>query len=170
MTDKHLQDPEAMRLAAAAPQDEELEPIPGQEQLDLDNLCEQWVAWKSTRRFYGPPAKMGSILGQLSGSRTRALKTDGPDAYCSAELAAFHLAYTCQPDALDKWVFDLYYVHRITPVKTAAAALNISRQHFYLVLGEFRKRVHAASLAVLETNLKKGALSNEKVSAPDMTL
>ena len=151
MTDKHLHDPEALRLATTAPQDD-LAAIPGQEQLQLDNLCEQWVSWKATRRFYGPSPNMGSILGQLSGSRTRALKSDGPDAYCSAELAAFHLAYNCQPDALDKRVFDLYYVYRVSPVKTAAAALNISRKHFYTVLGDFRKRVYAASKVILAEN------------------
>ena len=152
MTDQHLYDHEALRLAAAAPQDDDLEPVPGQEQLDLDNLCEQWVSWKATRRFYAPPAKMGSILGQLSGARTRPLRTDGPDAICSAEMAAFHLAYVSQPDALDKRVFDLYYVHRIAPVKTAAAALEISRKHFYSVLGDFRKRLYTASLGILAEN------------------
>ena len=114
---------------------------------------------------------MGSILGQLSGSRTRALNTSGPDAYCSAELAAFHIAYSSQPDALDKRVFDLYYVHRIAPIKTAAAALKISRSHFYLVLRDFRKRVHMASKAVLAVNLQKAAeMSSAKLSAPDKTL
>ncbi len=147
--DHQLHDTEAMRLAAPAPEGDDSELAEGQEQIDLDQLCEQWVAWKATRRFYGPSPKMGSILGQLSGTRTRALKTDGPDAVCSAELAAFHLAYTCQPDALDKRVFDLYYVHRIAPVKTAAAALDISRKHFYTVLSDFRKRLYSAAQSIL---------------------
>ncbi len=171
MTDNNLHDPDALRLAATAPQNNDPDPEASQEQQDLDNLCERWVAWKSTRRFYAPPSNMGSILGQLSGSRTRALKSDGPDAFCSAELAAFHIAYSSQPDALDKRVFDLYYVHRVAPVKTAAAALNISRSHFYLVLGDFRKRVHAAAKNVLAVNLQKAAeMSSAKLSAPDKTL
>lgn len=157
MTDYNLHDPDALRLAAAAPQNHDPDPEATQEQQDLDALCEQWVRWKATRRFYAPPAKMGSILGQLSGARTRPLRTDGPDAICSAELAAFHIAYVSQPDALDKRVFDLYYVHRVAPVKTAAAALNISRKHFYSVLGDFRKRLHLASQGILaeKTDLPK---------------
>lgn len=145
-----LYDPEALRLAATAPApDDDVEPEASDEQRDLDQLCERWVAWKATRRFYGPSPNMGSILGQLSGTRTRPLRTDGPNAACSAELAAFHLAYTCQPDALDKQVFDLYYVHRVAPVKVAASALRISRKHFYSVLGDFRKRLYSASQSIL---------------------
>ncbi|XJC73353.1 hypothetical protein ACHFCA_21610 [Delftia tsuruhatensis] len=145
-----LYDPEALRLAATAPApDDDVEPEASDEQRDLDQLCERWVAWKATRRFYGPSPNMGSILGQLSGTRTRPLRADGPNAACSAELAAFHLAYTCQPDALDKQVFDLYYVHRVAPVKVAASALRISRKHFYSVLGDFRKRLYCASQSIL---------------------
>ena len=92
---------------------------------------------------------MGSVLGQLSGTSTRPLKPGGPDAIASAELAAFHLAYTCQPDALDKRVFALYYVHRVKPIKAAAAALGIGRPHFYTVLADFRKRVYSAAGAIL---------------------
>lgn len=145
-----LYDPEALRLAATAPApDDDVDQEASDEQRDLDQLCERWVAWKATRRFYGPSPNMGSILGQLSGTRTRPLRTDGPNAACSAELAAFHLAYTCQPDALDKQVFDLYYVHRVAPVKVAASALRISRKHFYSVLGDFRKRLYSASQSIL---------------------
>ena len=156
MTDRRLIDPEALRLAAAAPNTDEAPAEDSEEQQDLDALCEQWVRWKATRRFYAPPSKIGSILGQLSGARTRPLRTDGPDAICSAELAVFHIAYVSQPDALDKRVFDMYYVHRVAPVKTAAAALSISRSHFYLVLGDFRKRLYAASRRLLEHNVANG--------------
>lgn len=151
MTDPNQYDTEALRLAAPGPaSDDDAPPELQGEQRDLDDLCERWVEWTRTRRFYGPAPVMGSVLGQLSGSSTRPLKAGGPDAVSSAELAAFHLAYTCQPDALDKRVFALYYVHRIKPIKVAAAALQISRSHFYLVLAEFRKRLHSAAAAIVD--------------------
>lgn len=150
------QDTQAQRLAAPAPaQDDETEIRQSDEQQDLDELCERWVRWKSTRRLFGPPPAMGSVLGQLSGTRSRPLKQGGPDAFCSAEMAALHLAYLCQPDALDKRVFDLYYVRRVAPVKAAAQALGIGRQHFYTVLGDFRKRLHYAAKAILEEEGEK---------------
>ena len=157
MTHRTQYDTEALRLAAPGPasQDDETAPQLSDEQRDLDDLCERWVAWTRTRRLYGPPPVMGSVLGQLSGTSSRPLKAGGPDAISSAELAAFHLAYTCQPDALDKRVFALYYVHRVKPIKSAAAALKISRTHFYLVLSEFRKRLHGAAQALMEQEQDK---------------
>lgn len=151
-----------MTFAAAAPErrdDDMPDAAQSAEQQDLDELCERWVRWKASRRMFAPPPKIGSVLGQLSGTRTRPLKPEGPDAICSAELAAFHLAYTCQPDALDKRVFDLYYVYRVAPIKTAADALGISRKHFYSVLGDFRLRVHKAAQAIV---------SDEQVRLADM--
>lgn len=159
MTDPNQYDTEALRLAAPGPaSDDDTSPELQGEQRDIDDLCERWVEWTRTRRFYGPAPVMGSVLGQLSGSSTRPLKAGGPDAVSSAELAALHLAYSCQPDALDKRVFALYYVHRIKPVKVAAAALKISRSHFYLVLSEFRRRIYHASCALLD--LEKSNLAN----------
>ena len=157
MTHRTQYDTEALRLAAPGPasQDDETAPQLSDEQRDLDDLCERWVASTRTRRLYGPPPVMGSVLGQLSGTSSRPLKAGGPDAISSAELAAFHLAYTCQPDALDKRVFALYYVHRVKPIKSAAAALKISRTHFYLVLSEFRKRLHGAAQALMEQEQDK---------------
>lgn len=143
-------DTEARRLAAPAPtHDDEADAPQTDEQRDLDELCERWVRWQATRRLFGPPPTMGSVLGQLSGTRTRPLRQGGPDAPCSAELAALHLAYLCQPDALDKRVFNLYYVYRVAPVKAAAQALGIGRQHFYTVLGEFRQRLYSAARSIL---------------------
>lgn len=160
MTENNRDDTEAVRLAAPAPLQHgpEAPPELSEEQRDLDDLCERWVNWKATRRLFGPPPTMGSVLGQLSGTRTRPLKQGGPDAICSAELAALHVAYTCQPDALDKRVFDLYYIHRVAPIKVAAAALGIGRQHFYAVLADFRKRIHVASKHILAE--EEGRLSN----------
>lgn len=157
MTRKNQYDTDALRLAAPGPagHEDDAGPALNEEQRDLDDLCERWVAWTRTRRLYGPPPVMGSVLGQLSGTSSRPLKAGGPDAISSAELAAFHLAYTCQPDALDKRVFALYYVHRVKPIKAAAAALDISRSHFHLVLAEFRKRLYSASCALLEIEMSK---------------
>jgi len=68
------------------------------------------------------------------------------------ELAAFHIAYLVQPEALDKAVFNAYYVRRTKPIKQSAAALGISDRHFYRLLGEFRVRVYASSKVILRGN------------------
>ena len=146
---------EPKRLAAPAPTEAEADQPPAQSSHDryLDEKCERWVSWCRTRRLYGPAPLTGTILGKMTGGGMRPLRPQGPDAISSAELSAFHIAYTCQPrEALDRQVFEAYYVHRVKPVKSAAAALGISRKHFYAVLIEFRRRVQAASLAILADN------------------
>lgn len=145
-----------MTTVFAAParpaQNEEDSPRLSDQDRDLHLVCERWVKWCITRRLYGPKPITGTILGRLSGCSMRPMEDGGPDAISSAELSAFHIAYTCQPDALDKRVFDMYYVHRVKPVKAAAAALGIGRAHFYTVLGEFRRRVAHAADAIADDN------------------
>ena len=148
---KDQYDPEAISLAAPAPCGDDDDPIERhEEQRDLDDLCERWVEWTRTRRLYAPIPTMGSVLGQLSGTNSRPIKAGGPDALNSSELAAFHLAYIGQPDALDKQVFALYYVYRVKPVKSAARALGISREHFHRILSAFRVRVYAAAKGIAD--------------------
>lgn len=153
-TTTHPHDPQALRLSAAAPdsQDDDATPALDDQQRDLDDMCERWVKWCRSRRLYGPKPLTGTILGRMSGCSMRPMAEDGADAISSAELSAFHIAYTCQPDALDKRVFDAYYVHRIKPVKAAAAALGIGRPHFYTVLQDFRRRLANAAAAIEDRN------------------
>lgn len=148
---KDQYDTEAMSLAAPAPGSDDQEPAATAEDGDLDDLCERWVSWCSTRRFYAPAPNYVNILGQMSGT-TKPVRPNGPDAANSPEIMALHLAYLGQPDALDKRVFELYYVHRIRPIKRAADALQISRRHFYTVLRDFRRRLRMASKGILAGN------------------
>lgn len=150
MTDPNQYDTEALRLAAPAPGDDR-DTAATSEDTDLDDLCERWVSWCSTRRFYAPSPAYVSILGQMSGT-SKPVRPGGPDAANSPELMALHLAYLGQPDALDKRVFDLYYVHRIRPIKLSADALEISRKHFYTVLRDFRRRLRMAANGILAGN------------------
>lgn len=150
--------------ARMRPESEETPALSAQDR-DLHLVCERWVRWCITRRLYGPKPITGTILGRLSGCSMRPVEDGGPDAISSAELSAFHIAYTCQPDALDKRVFDLYYVHRIKPVKAAAAALGIGRAHFYTVLNDFRRRVAHAADAIVCSNAQELRAMEERRAA-----
>jgi hypothetical protein len=110
---------------------------------DLHALCEAWVTWRHTRRLFGPAPGVPSVLGRF-------VKRDadrpppppgGPDAPCSAQLAAFHFAYLCQSDDVDKLIFELHYWHRVKRIGQAARALGISRKTWYGRLVLFRARV-----------------------------
>lgn len=110
---------------------------------DLDALCEAWVWWCREHRLYGVLKFDG---GPLPGGARRPLAR--PDAAIDgARMAAFHVAYQCQPAALDRQVFDLHYVARVRPVKVAAAYLGIGHRQFYRVLDAFRRRLAASANA-----------------------
>lgn len=153
---------EGLRLAAAAPSADDaedratrvarLEAVSEFERLDA--LFEQWAFWCHTRRYYAPPASVANILGNLS-SKGRALRRiGGPDAACSSELHALHLAILAQPaHALDAQVFMAYYGFRVANVKAAAGKLGISRKHFYTLLRAFCLRVTAAAKRIEAANL-----------------
>ncbi len=115
---------------------------------DLDALCEAWVAWCRSNGLYWPPSVRPAVIASLPGS-TRSVRLGS--AISPASIAALHIAYTCQPTAIDKQVFDLYYVSRVKPIKSAAAALGIGRAHFYRVLVEFRRRI-GTTARILEGN------------------
>ena len=144
--------PTTYAAPAPASQDDDSAPVLSGQDRDLHALCERWVSWCFTRRLYGPKPLTGTILGRLSGCGMRPMSPDGPDAISSAELAAFHIAYTCQPDAIDKQAFDLYYLRRAKPVKTVAGALGVSRQHFHRMVNDFRRRVAHAADAIAAEN------------------
>ena len=146
------------RLAAPAPaHDDDDDDAPEQtgQDRDLHALCEAWVRWRHSRRLYGPLSTPPSLLGRLTAKQRGLARRGGPDAVCSAELAAFHMAYLCQPDDLDKRIFEAHYWHRVKPIKAAASALGISRKTWYARLSAFRVRVHALSQDLLTENRRQ---------------
>lgn len=157
-------------FAAPAPIENDEPPALNQHDQDLDALCEQWLAWCRTRHLYGPAPISGTVLGKLSGKTRPVVPVD---AICSAELAAFHIAYIGQPqDALDRQVFDAYYIRRTRPIKRVAESLGISRQHFYALLAAFRVRVAQSAKAIAAGNIEAhqlmvaGCVRREELTLP----
>jgi hypothetical protein len=122
---------------------------------DAHALFEQWSAWCRTRRYFVPPSSMGNILGQLRGPSRPSRQP--PNAKCSTNMAALHLAIKGQPEeSLDTRVFWLYYGERAGNIKQAAYVLGISRQHFYRLLRAFTARVLIAAKQIEADNVAAG--------------
>jgi hypothetical protein len=122
-------------------------------------VCEAWSSWCRTRRFFGRPSLPASLLGKLAGSPARAPSANGPDAVCSAQLSALHLAVLAQPvEALDRQAFEAHYLWRVRNIKAAAAALGVSRQHWYRLVRDFRTRVFNASIEIQRDNERQAAI------------
>lgn len=118
--------------------------------LELHNKCEVWSEWARTRKFFAQPPASQNMLAKLSSKTRPVVHVGGPDAICSAELSALHVAIISQPkEALDRVVFECHYVLRLSNIKASAAAIGVSRQHYYRMLKEFRRRIDQASKQIL---------------------
>jgi hypothetical protein len=153
--------PAAQRLAAPAPANDD-DGDADAKQLAADEwqhqVCEAWSSWCRTRRFFGRPSLPASLLGKLAGPPARDHSQGGPDAVCNAQLAALHLAVLAQPvEALDRQAFEAHYLWRVRNIKAAAAALGVSRQHWYRLVRDFRTRVCNASLEIQRDNEQQAA-------------
>lgn len=125
-----------------------------QQQAGMDELFEAYGQWCRTRGFFGPPPVKGNMLGKLTSKSRARGKTGGPDAACSAQLSALHLAVIAQPaEALDRKVFTLHYLYNVASVKQCADVLGISRQHWYRLLRAFRSRVSSSATSIMSDNL-----------------
>lgn len=165
-----------IRFAAPAPLDvdavdaDELQSPEADElrqQVDLDEMCEAWAHWCRTRRLYVRPSLPTSLLGKLVSKSPGKPSSGGPDAMNSAELAAFHIAFLAQPeDALDRRVFELHYYRRVRNVKAAAAAVGVSRQHWYRLVADCRQRIYMASKQLLARNLAQANALPSRAVAP----
>ena len=148
--------PTTFASVAPAGQEDDSSPVMSGQDGAIHALCEDWVHWQRSRRLYAPKPFTGTILGSLSGGKMRPLHGDGPDAISCPFMAAFHLAWLCQPtEALDVRAFYLYYVVRIKPVKSAAAILGVSRQHFYTLVSACARRIAAAAEVIANDNQKQ---------------
>ena len=65
---------------------------------------------------------------------------------------------------MDKRVFDAYYVHRVKPIKSAAAALGIGRAHFYTLLRDFSRRVASAAQAIAADNAEAAQALHQRLA------
>lgn len=151
--------PTAPTLAAPAPQQDDDQPddvlaaADAESDQQYHDLCDAWSHWCATRRFFGPPPVSANILGKLSSKSPAFRRAGGPDAECSAQLSALHIAISAQPrNALDRMVFELHYLYRVRNVKAAAAELGIGRAHWYRLLRSFRRRVCIASRDIMAIN------------------
>lgn len=137
-----------------------------QQDRDLHAVCEDWAHWRHSRRLYAPASQPPSLLGRLTAKQRGPARPGGPDAVCSAEMHAFHVAYLCQPDGLPKTIFTLHYWHRVKPIKAAASALGISRAQWYVLLSDIRRGIYAQSQRVAAENSELlGAMRRARLDA-----
>lgn len=149
--DEDLDEEAAAPAAAAAADESQLELASvARRDAELDDLCERLAWWVHTRKLFGAPRGPVSLLGKMR-TGTRALKGNGPggDAACNSLLAALYIAMQQHaPESLERRVFELHYLHRVSNIKSAAAELGIGRPHWYTLLRNFRRRIHQVAVEI----------------------
>lgn len=115
---------------------------------DLHALFCEWAAWARSRRLYSPSPNPQSIIGTLMRLPDR---REG-NARLDPELAALHLAIV-GAEGRDGHILSVEYLWRPyskpkVPVKKLAGALGVSRQRWYQLVKDARRRVYAASKGV----------------------
>lgn len=161
-----MKDPKDMGLVLAAPAPEDdlaevvdpaVEAAELKSRLDREQLMQSYALWCRTRGFFGQPPVSTSVLGKLQKRRSAVVgEPGGPDAPCSAQMSALHLAVTAQPeDALDRRVFTLHYLYNVRSVKEAQHVLGVSKTHWYRLLQAFCDRVISAAARIQEVNLDR---------------
>lgn len=97
----------------------------------LHDLCIRFAQWMRARRLCDQPSDAP------------------PDAAFDAEMGLLCVAMLAQPrDSLGRAVFEWHYLRGVANVKAAAASLGISRTHWYYLLRQFRRRIHATALEI----------------------
>jgi len=156
-----------MRSAArpAAPANDDAEPAPGAPYVEPDGdevdqslhaLFEEWATWTRNRRYRALMLPASPPVAPSAEVRALVAAIATPPA----QLMALHLAIVSQPpEALDRRVFEMHYITRVMNVKAAAAAMKISRNHWYRLISAFRRRVYTISQDILEETeaLKRGS-------------
>ena len=110
---------------------------------DLHMLFYDWALWVRSKRLYAPSPNPQSIIGslvRLPGGNERNARLD-------TVLARLHVAIT-GAEGRDGHILSVEYLwrphtHPKVPVKKIAGALGFSRQRWYQLVKESRRRVYA---------------------------
>lgn len=102
----------------------------------IASLYTAWGAWQ--REALRIPSQGG--LGRSSHT--------GPNATYTQLLLLNDAVHRQPATALDRRVFELYYLHAVRNIKAEAANLGISRPHFYRLLRAFEARVYRDARAM----------------------
>ena len=158
------EDPQGRYVRRAAPAPVENDELRDNSDEDrrLHELCEDWAYWCHTRRYLGAPKPLNINSIARWAAPMRATASVGGDGPVSAELQRLNIAICAQPMSKGRQAFILYYLNRVRPVKKIADALNVSRQHVYTLIADFRRDAARGAAAL-------GRVEAELVSTPMAT-
>ena len=129
---------EVRRRAAPAP-DRETDRRGSRLEAEVHNVCVEWARWSRTRRFYGAPPAVGSIMATLVRVPGR---SEGPNARIDPELAAFQAAVVALGTGTERRIFEAHFLSPALNVTAVAEQLGCSRSHWYRTVNAFARQAY----------------------------
>lgn len=123
----------AQAAESEAPEFDDTPPADVAQRQAITDLCTAWGAWQREAKCIEPQGGRGRS-GDI-----------GPAATYTQLLLLNDAVHRQPRTAIDRRVFELYYLHAARNIKCEAARLGISRQHFYRLLWAFEARVYRAT-------------------------
>jgi len=118
----------------------------------IAGICEDWVKWTKTRRFYVNSYAGGSLLGKLAAPSSSGKEANGRNY---PDMQYFNMAvHTCSDMEKYKteWeAFKEFYLvekDKRTVAKRAAADLGVCRRTYYNHVKKFARAAYAMSLSL----------------------
>lgn len=109
----------------------------------VDQMAADWAHWALTRKYYGRPPQVESILAQFGKFHQRTTNpAAGPNSGASAVLARFHQAVISE-DSTARAAFEGFYLYRVRPIKKLAHLLRCDRTHVYYLRNQYARRCFA---------------------------
>lgn len=130
---------EVRRRAAPAP-DREQDRRGSRLEAEVHNTCVEWARWSRTRRFYGAPAPVGSVMAVLVRIPGRG---EGPNARIAPEMAAFQAAVVALGTGTERRIFEAHFLSPMLNVSAVAEQLGCSRSHWYRTVNSFARQAYA---------------------------
>lgn len=129
------------RLAAPAP---DREPAKRSERLEAEvhNTAVLWARWSRTRRLFGAPHALGSIMESLV--KTPGRSQDERNARCDQDLARFQSTINAFGNHPQRRMFEAHYLKPSgLHIKALCEQLGVPRASWYRHVNAFARTVYA---------------------------
>ena len=139
---------EVRRRAAPAPDRETGDRRGARLEAEVHNVCVEWARWSRSRRLYGAPPPVGSIMAALVRVPGR---SEGPNARCDPDMARFQKAVIELGTGTERRIFEAHFLSPMLNVSAVAEQLGVSRSHWYRTVNAFARRAYSEAFGGIGT-------------------
>jgi len=114
---------------------------------EIDALCQDWVRWCATRKFYIRPASQ-NILARMQPSKSGREPNARNDPDMQFFNMAVHALFDMPEHKDDANCFRFLYVEQASNIKVIVDRMEISRPTYYNRARAFARKAHSMSISI----------------------